>query len=79
MALSFLTLLLDGGEWSASRTGHFTPWNTGLRDAKGLIQGPSARRTKDLLELNRDQLRWMIGLLTGHLSPKRAPFQIGID
>jgi hypothetical protein len=27
---------------------------TGLRQAKGLILGPSARRTKDLLKLNRD-------------------------
>jgi hypothetical protein len=30
---------------------------TGLKQAKGLISGPSARRTKDLLKLNRDQLR----------------------
>jgi hypothetical protein len=39
---------------------------TGLTQAKGLIRGPSARRTKDLLKLNRDQLRWVVGLLTGH-------------
>jgi hypothetical protein len=26
-------------------------------EAKGLMQGLSARRTKDLLKLNRDQLR----------------------
>jgi hypothetical protein len=32
---------------------------TGLKQAKELIPGPSARRTKDLLELNRDQLRWV--------------------
>jgi hypothetical protein len=30
---------------------------------------------KDLLKLNRDLLRWVVGLL----SPKRAPFQIGIN
>jgi ribonuclease HI len=30
---------------------------TGLTQAMGLILGPSARRTKDLLKLNRDQLR----------------------
>jgi hypothetical protein len=41
-------------------------------------EGSSARRTNDLLKLNRDQLRWVVGLLTGH-SPKRTPFQIGID
>jgi hypothetical protein len=39
---------------------------TGLKQAKGLISGPSAKRTKDLLNLNRDQLSWMVGLLTGH-------------
>jgi hypothetical protein len=37
---------------------------TGLRHAKGLILGLSARRTKDLLKLNRDQLRWVVGLFT---------------
>jgi hypothetical protein len=39
---------------------------TGLKEAKGFISRPSARRTKDLLEINRDQLRWVVGLLTGH-------------
>jgi hypothetical protein len=29
----------------------------GVKQAKGFIQGPSPRRTKDLLKLNRDQLR----------------------
>jgi hypothetical protein len=33
---------------------------TGLKQAKGLISGPSARRTKDMLKLNRDQLRWTV-------------------
>jgi hypothetical protein len=38
---------------------HKRHWDstTGLKQAKGLIFGPSARRTKDLLKLNRDQLR----------------------
>jgi hypothetical protein len=43
---------------------HWEP-TTGLKQAKGFIQGPSARRTKDLLKLNRNQLGWMVGLLTG--------------
>jgi hypothetical protein len=38
--------------------------HNGLKQAKGLILGPSARRTKDLLKLNRDQLRWVVGLFT---------------
>jgi hypothetical protein len=47
---------------------HIKQWEstTGLKQAKGLISGPSARRTKNLLKLNRDQLRWMVGLFTGH-------------
>jgi hypothetical protein len=38
---------------------HTKQWEstTGLKQAKRLISGPSARRTKDLLKLNRDQLR----------------------
>jgi ribonuclease HI len=39
---------------------------TVLKEAKELISGSSARRTKDLLKLNRDQLRWIVGLFTGH-------------
>jgi hypothetical protein len=31
-----------------------------LKQAKGLIPGPSARRMKDLLKLNTDQLRWVV-------------------
>jgi hypothetical protein len=50
---------------------------TGLTQAKGLIQEPSARRMKDLLKLNRDQLSGRTTYRT--LPPKRTPFQIGID
>jgi hypothetical protein len=50
---------------------------TGLRQAKGLILGPSARRTKDMLKLNRNQLRWVVGLLTGHSHLKRHLFRLG--
>jgi hypothetical protein len=32
---------------------------TGLKHAKGFLQGPSARKTKELLKLNRNQLRWV--------------------
>jgi ribonuclease HI len=37
---------------------HKNHWEatTGQKQAKGFISGPSARRTKDLLELNRDYL-----------------------
>jgi hypothetical protein len=51
---------------------------TGLTQAKGLILGPSARRTKDLLKLNRDQLRWVVGLLTGHCHLKGHFLKLGL-
>lgn len=42
------------------------------------LEGPSVRRTKELMKLNRNQLQWVTGLLTGQ-SPKRTTFQIGIN
>jgi hypothetical protein len=51
---------------------------TGLTQAKGLIQGPSVRRTKDLLKLNRDQLRWVVGLLIGHCHLKGHLIKLGL-
>jgi hypothetical protein len=42
------------------------------------IVGPSTKRTKDLLRLNRDQLRWAIGLLTGHCHLKGHLFKLGL-
>jgi hypothetical protein len=38
----------------------------------------SANRTKDLLKLNRDQLRWVIGLFTEHCHPKGHLFKLGL-
>jgi hypothetical protein len=43
-----------------------------------LTTGPSARRTKDLFKLNRDQLRWVIGLLTAHYHLKGQFFKLGL-
>jgi hypothetical protein len=43
-----------------------------------LIIGPSARRTKDLLTLNRDQLRWVVELFTGHCHLKGHLFKLGL-
>jgi hypothetical protein len=34
-------------------------------------------RTKDLLKLNRDQLRWVVGLLIGHCHLKGHLFKLG--
>jgi hypothetical protein len=43
-----------------------------------LTLGPSARRTKDLLKLNRDQLRWVVGLFTGHCHLKGHLLNLGL-
>jgi hypothetical protein len=50
----------------------------GLRQAKGLILGPSAKRTNDLLKLNRLQLRLEVGLFTGHCGLKGHLFKLGL-
>jgi hypothetical protein len=47
-----------------------------LKQAKGLVPGSSTRRTKDLFKLNRDQLRWVVGLFTGHCHLKWHLFQL---
>jgi hypothetical protein len=44
----------------------------------GLKPGPSAKGTKDLLKLNRDQLRWVVGLFTGHCHLKGHLFKLGL-
>jgi hypothetical protein len=53
-------------------------FDIGLKQAKGFISGPSARRTKYLLKLNRDQLRCVVGLLTGHCHLKGHLFKLGL-
>jgi hypothetical protein len=52
-------------------------FTTGLKQAKGLTPGLSARRTKDLLKLNRDQLRWVVGLFTGQCHLKGHLLKLG--
>jgi hypothetical protein len=58
---------------------HIIQWEsiTGCKQAKELIIGPSAKRSKDLLRLNRDQLRRMEGLFTGHCHLKGHLFKLG--
>jgi hypothetical protein len=52
---------------------------TGFRQAKGLIRGPSAKRAKELLKLNRNQLRWVVRLFTGHCHRKGHLFNLGLS
>jgi hypothetical protein len=65
-------------EWT--KRDHKKHWEslTGLKQTKGLIQGTSARRTKELLSLNRDPLLWVVGLLTGHVHLKGHLFKTGL-
>jgi hypothetical protein len=51
-----------------------------LKQAKGLIPGPFARRKKDVVKLNRDQLRLGVGvgLFTGHCHLKGHSFKLGL-
>jgi hypothetical protein len=51
---------------------------TGLKQTKGLIPRPFARRTKELFKLNRDHLRWIVGLFTGHCHLKGHLFKLGL-
>jgi hypothetical protein len=53
-------------DWTDRNHKKYRESTTGLKQAKGFISGPSTRRTKDLLKLNRDQLRWVVGLFTEH-------------
>jgi hypothetical protein len=62
--------------WDEQKPQKYLESTTGLKQAKGLISGPSARRTKDLLKLNRDQLRWVAGLLAGHCHLKGHLFKL---
>jgi hypothetical protein len=59
---------------------HTKQWESiiGLKQAKELIPGPSAKRTRDLLKLNRDQLRWIVGLYAGHCHLKGHLFKMGL-
>jgi hypothetical protein len=51
-------------DWTNKKRKEHWESTPGLREANGFMQGLSATRTKDLLKLNRDQLRWVVGLFT---------------
>jgi hypothetical protein len=63
-------------DWTNRNHEEYWESTNGLREAQGFIQGPSAGRTKDLLKLNRDQLRWVVRLLTGHCHLKGHLFKL---
>jgi hypothetical protein len=66
------------GRTEITTTKKFWEFTSKLKQAKGHIPGPSAKRMKDLLKLNRDQFRWVVGLLTGHCHIKGQLFELGL-
>jgi len=50
----------------------------GMRQAKELISGSSDKNTNYLLELSRDNLRTVTGILIGHCQLRRHQFLRGI-
>jgi hypothetical protein len=49
-------------------TGHkkYCKFLIGLKHAKDFLQGPSAKRSREILKIIRHRLWWVRGLLTGH-------------
>jgi hypothetical protein len=66
-------------DWTIANHKKYWRSLTGLRQAKRAIQGPSAERAKELLNLNRNQLRWVVGLLTGHCHLNGHLFKLGLS
>jgi hypothetical protein len=60
-------------DWTNRNHKKYWESTTGLKQAKGLIPGPS-----DLLKSNRDQLRWVVGLFPGHCHLKGHLFKLGL-
>jgi hypothetical protein len=50
----------------------------GQKQAKGFLKNPSANKARELLNLSRNQLRIMKGLLTGHSHLKGHLFKLGL-
>jgi hypothetical protein len=66
-------------DWTDRNRKKYWESTTGLKQAKGFISGPSARRTKELLRLKRDQLRWVVESLIGHCHLKGHLFKLGLS
>jgi hypothetical protein len=67
-------------EWAMDKQRPQKSWASlaGLKHAEGFLQGPSARRTRELFKLKRNQLQWVSGLLTGHCQSKGHLFKMGL-
>jgi hypothetical protein len=65
-------------EWMHKK--HREPWKSipGQKCAMGFLQELSAKRTKEVLTLNRSHLRHVTGLLTEHCHFKGHLFKLGM-
>jgi hypothetical protein len=65
-------------DWTSRK--HKEHWQSvrGQRQAKGFLKKPCAKKAGELLNLSRNQLRIMTGLLTGHCHLKGHLFQLGL-
>ena len=64
-------------EWLSNAMQHYSNTLPGMMHAKIFIPSNSRKRTKDLLRLNRKQIRVVTGLLTGHLNLRKQLHPIG--
>jgi hypothetical protein len=51
---------------------------SGFQQEKQLIQGSSAKKTRELLNFKTDQLQWVVGLFAGHFHLKGHLFKLGL-
>jgi hypothetical protein len=65
-------------DWTSRK--HEEHWQSihGHRQAKGFLKNPSAKRAGELLNLSRNQLRIMTGLLMGQCHLKGHLFKLGM-
>jgi hypothetical protein len=66
-------------DWTNRNHKKHWEFTTGLKQAKGLTSGASARRMKDLLKLNKRPIKMGGRTIFRTLSPKRTHFQTVID
>jgi hypothetical protein len=62
-------------DWTSSKHEHWQS-TCGQRETKGFLKRPSVKRAEEILNLSRDQLRILMGLLTGHCHLNRHLFTL---
>jgi hypothetical protein len=65
-------------DWTSTKDEEHWQSICGQKQAKGFLKKPCARKYDELLNLSRNQLRIMTGLLTGHCHLKGHLFKLGL-